>query len=176
MKVDGPTKEEFVWGFRTGMLTFGTRATTSTESLYKALEKKVTGAIRSHGFELFALGAERAGEGPFQRDDQGRAQGEAGHPPRSAADRCHEILKKPEYAELLGAYPFNAGYFMCVKLKGIDANTFRKHLLDKYGVGVIADGEHDIRVAFSAVDVGELEDLFAQMGAAAKDLLEGGSA
>ena len=39
-------------------------------------------------------------------------------------------------------------------------------------MGVIADGTHDIRVAFSAVDVGELEDLFAQMGAAAKDLLE----
>ena len=25
VKVDGPTKEEFVWGFRTGMLTFGRR-------------------------------------------------------------------------------------------------------------------------------------------------------
>jgi hypothetical protein len=61
-----------------------------------------------------------------------------------------------------------------VRLKGIDADTFRKHLLDKYGVGVIADGKHDIRVAFSAVDIGQLEDLFAQMGAAAKDLIGGG--
>ena len=46
-------------------------------------------------------------------------------------------------------------------------------LLEKYGVGVIADGERDIRVAFSAVEASELEDLFAQIGAAAKDLLEG---
>ena len=47
VKVDGPTKEEFVWGFRTGMLTFGTRAATSSEALYQALEKKVSGAIRA---------------------------------------------------------------------------------------------------------------------------------
>ena len=53
---------------------------------------------------------------------------------------------------------------MCLKLKGIDAETFRKHLLEKYGVGVIADGERDIRVAFSAVEAGELEDLFALDG------------
>ncbi len=65
---------------------------------------------------------------------------------------------------------------MCVKLKGLDAETFRKHLLEKYGVGVIADGDRDIRVAFSAVEVGELEDLFALMGTAAKDLLEGNGA
>ena len=47
VKVDGPTKEQFVWGFRTGMLTFGSRAFHSEESLYQALEKKAAGAIRS---------------------------------------------------------------------------------------------------------------------------------
>ncbi len=62
---------------------------------------------------------------------------------------------------------------MCLKLKGIDAETYRKHLLEKYGVGVIADGERDIRIAFSSVEVDELEDLFCLMGAAAKDLREG---
>ena len=56
--------------------------------------------------------------------------------------------------------PFNSGYFMCVKLKGIDAETFRKHLLEKSGVGVIADGERDIRVAFSAVEASEFGGLF----------------
>ena len=50
---------------------------------------------------------------------------------------------------------------MCVKLKGLDAETFRKHLLEKHGVGVIAEGERDIRIAFSSVDVGQLEDLYA---------------
>ena len=36
-----------MWGFRTGMLTFSTRAFFSNEALYQALEKKVAGAIRS---------------------------------------------------------------------------------------------------------------------------------
>jgi len=62
---------------------------------------------------------------------------------------------------------------MCLKLKGIDAETYRRHLLDKYGIGVIADGERDIRVAFSAVDVDELEDLYSLMAAAAQELLSG---
>jgi hypothetical protein len=40
-------------------------------------------------------------------------------------------------------------------------------------VGVIADGDRDIRVAFSAVEVGDLEDLYAVMAAAAAELLDG---
>ena len=174
VKVDGPTKEEFVWGFRTGMLTFGTRAATSTDALYQALEKKVSGAIRatvsncSHAAQSVLVKALSSETIKAERKEKQNIL-------RERALRCHEILKKPEYANYWKPYPFNAGYFMCMRLKGIDADTFRKHLLDKYGVGVIADGAHDIRVAFSAVDVGELEDLFAQMGAAAKDLLEEGT-
>ena len=62
---------------------------------------------------------------------------------------------------------------MCLKLKGLDAETYRKHLLEKYGVGVIADGDRDIRVAFSAVDASEIEDLFSVMATAARELVEG---
>ncbi|HOQ29103.1 MAG TPA: aminotransferase, partial [Armatimonadota bacterium] len=47
IKVDGPTKEDYVWGFRAGMLTFSASAKTSDEVLYRALERKVAGAIRS---------------------------------------------------------------------------------------------------------------------------------
>lgn len=61
---------------------------------------------------------------------------------------------------------------MCLKLKGIDAEAYRKHLLAKYGVGVIADGDRDIRVAFSSVDEGQLEDLYAVLATAARELLE----
>ncbi len=47
VKVDGPTKEKFVWGFRTGMLTFAATAAGDADALYKALETKAAGAIRS---------------------------------------------------------------------------------------------------------------------------------
>jgi hypothetical protein len=59
---------------------------------------------------------------------------------------------------------------MCLKLKSLDAETFRRHLLEKHGVGVIADGEHDIRIAFSSVDENQLEDLYATLAAAAREL------
>jgi len=47
-------------------------------------------------------------------------------------------------------------------------------LLQQYGVGVIADGDRDIRVAFSAADVSELPELYATMAAAARELLDRG--
>ena len=160
-----------MWGLRTGMLTFGTRAFFSTEALYLALEKKVAGAIRSaisncsHPSQSIMAKA-LASETIIAERAQKKGILE------ERANCVHKILDNPEYASYWEPYPFNSGYFMCLKLKGIDSETFRKHLLEKYGVGVIADGEHDIRVAFSAVEASELNDLFAQMAAAARDLKE----
>ena len=59
---------------------------------------------------------------------------------------------------------------MCLCLKHLDAEKYRKHLLEKYGVGVIADGKHDIRVAFSAVQIDQIPDLYATLAQAARDL------
>jgi len=59
---------------------------------------------------------------------------------------------------------------MCLKLKRTASEDYRKYLMDKHGIGVIADGEHDIRVAFSAVELEELPELFNLMADAAKDL------
>jgi len=169
IKVDGPTKEEYVWGFRTGMLTFGTRAAASVDTLYQALEKKVAGAIRS---------AISNCSQPAQSILL-KAMAEPGFPTEIAekydimaarAAKVQEILRDPSFTELWEPYPFNAGYFMLLKLKELDAETYRKHLLEKYGVGVIADGKHDIRVAFSAVDIEELPKLYAVLADAARDL------
>jgi phosphoenolpyruvate carboxykinase (GTP) len=173
VKVDGPTKEEFVWGFRTGMLTFGTRAFFSTEALYQALEKKAAGAIRSAISNCSHL-SQSVLVKALSNDRILAERQEKKEILQERARRVQQILCNPEYAGFWEPYPFNAGYFMCLKLKGLDAETYRKHLLEKYGVGVIADGPRDIRVAFSAVDVGELEDLYAVMAAAARDLLENG--
>jgi len=89
------------------------------------------------------------------------------------AHKVREVLQNPEYAKYWEPYPFNAGYFMCLRLKGINAEQFRKHLLNKFGVGVIADGDHDIRVAFSAVEIEQLPELYQLLAAAARDILEG---
>jgi len=171
VKVDGPTKEEFVWGFRAGMLTFSTRAFLSEESLYNALEKKAAGAIRSAISNCSQVGQSvlakaLSSESILAERAQKKGILEA------RARKVQEIVNAPLYDDLWEPYPFNAGYFMCLKLKGLDAEAYRKHLLDKYGVGVIADGDRDIRIAFSSVDVGQLEDLYSILAAAARDLLE----
>jgi phosphoenolpyruvate carboxykinase (GTP) len=171
VKVDGPTKEQFVWGFRTGMLTFSAAALHNSESLYQALEKKTAGAIRSAISNCSHLAQSVLAKALANPALPGEQQ-EKRDVLEGRAERVHAILASPKFADLWEPYPFNAGYFMCVKLKGIDAETYRKHLLEKYGVGVIADGDRDIRIAFSSVDEGQLEDLYSVLAIAARELLD----
>jgi phosphoenolpyruvate carboxykinase (GTP) len=170
VKVDGPTKEQFVWGFRTGMLTFGSLAFFSDEALYGALEKKAAGAIRSAVSNCSQLGQSVLAKS-MAREEQLAERAQKKALLEARAKRVHQVLCTPEFKNLWEPYPFNAGYFMCVKLKGLDADTYRRHLLEKYGVGVIADGERDIRIAFSSVEEEQLPDLFQVMATAARDLL-----
>ena len=169
VKVDGPTKEDYVWGFRCGMLTFSAHAQSNADGLYRALERKVSGAIRS---------AISSGSQPAQSVLL-KAMSDPDFPTESAqkravlearAKKVQEVLRDPSFADLWEPYPFNAGYFMCLCLKHLDAEKYRKHLLEKYGVGVIADGKHDIRVAFSAVQIDQIPDLYATLAQAARDL------
>jgi phosphoenolpyruvate carboxykinase (GTP) len=171
VKVDGPTKEQFVWGFRAGMVTFATRAFFSDEALYGALEKKAAGAIRSAVSNCSQLGQSVLAKS-MAREEQLAERQQKKAILEARAKKVHQILSAPEFKSVWEPYPFNAGYFMCVKLKGLDAETYRRHLLEKYGVGVIADGERDIRIAFSSVEESQLEDLYKQMAAAARELQE----
>jgi len=169
VKVDGPTKEQFVWGFRTGMLTFSARAALSEEKLYAALEQKVAGAIRSaisncsQPAQSVLSKALASGRVPAEHQEK-RAILEA------RAKEAMRILREGDFSDVWEPYAFNAGYFMCLRLKHLPAETYRKHLLEKYGIGVIADGESDIRVAFSAVEEGELAELYETMAKAAREI------
>ncbi len=169
VKADAATKEDFVWGFRTGMITFSTKAADDA-SLYQALEQKTTGAIRSilsncsHPSQTILAKALGGTTTDAERQENNVIL-------ESRAKKVQKIIAASKFAEYWEPYPFNAGYFMCVRLKGIDAETYRKHLLDRHGVGVIANGDHDIRVAFSGVDEDRLEDLFDVLAAAAGELL-----
>jgi phosphoenolpyruvate carboxykinase (GTP) len=169
VKVDGPTKEQFVWGFRTGMLTFGTKAFLSDGALHQALEKKVAGAIRS-GISNCSHPAQSVLVRAMADPDLAVQQAQKKAVLQARAAKVHEVLAASNYSDVWEPYPFNAGYFMCLKLKGIDAEAFRKHLLAKYGIGVISDGSRDIRVAFSSVDESELESVYTTMAKAAREL------
>ena len=89
---------------------------------------------------------------------------------KSRALKVKEVLKNDKYEDAWNVYPFNSGYFMCLELKSVDAEKLRKHLLSKYGVGVISIGETDLRVAFSCVEEDEIQALFDTIYAGVKDL------
>jgi len=168
VKADGPTKEEYVWGLRTGMLTFGTKAAGDDQALYGALEKKIAGAVRSAISNCSNLAqvvvAKAMAEPTFAEESRQKQQTLEGR-----ARKVKEVLASADFSDVWEAYPFNAGYFMCLKMKG-DAETFRTHVLEKHGVGVIADGAHDIRVAFAGVEEEEVPELFQTLAKAAREL------
>jgi aspartate/methionine/tyrosine aminotransferase len=155
IKVDGATKEDYVWGFRVGFITYASEYPT----ILNALEQKTFGIIRgtisssSHPAQTFVLHALRSADYQTQKREKFEIL-------RNRACKVKQLLDQGEYNEAWDYYPFNSGYFMCLKLKGVKAEALRIHLLEQYGVGVIALGESDVRVAFSCVEEQELKHLF----------------
>ena len=76
------------------------------------------------------------------------------------AKRVKEVVAQKKYQAAWDVYPFNSGYFMCIRLKTVNAETLRRHLLDKYGVGLISIGEYNLRVAFSCLEEEHIQELF----------------
>ena len=70
------------------------------------------------------------------------------------------MLEDPKYKDAWDVYPFNSGYFMCIKLKTVDAEKLRVHILEKYGVGLISIGTKNLRVAFSCLEERDIPELF----------------
>jgi len=167
IKVDGATKEEYVWGFRVGFITFGGLP----ESSLSALEQKVVGNIRStissgpHPSQTFILHALKSEGFQAQKEEKYRIM-------KGRANKVKELLDSGKYGHLLAYYPFNSGYFMCLKLT-VNAETVRQRLLAEYGVGTIALGENDLRVAFSCIEEAGLEDLFDRIYKAVQDVQMG---
>ena len=55
----------------------------------------------------------------------------------------------------------------------MDAERLRVHLLDRYQLGVIATSTTDIRVAFSCLEVEQIEEVFDTIYKGWKDLRSG---
>ena len=89
---------------------------------------------------------------------------------RRRAMKVREVLKDEEFSTLWEAYPFNSGYFMCLKLKKVEAEKLRVHLLDRYGVGTSAMTKWDLRITFSSVEEDKIPHLFKIIAQAVRDL------
>ncbi|MDT8447942.1 MAG: aminotransferase class I/II-fold pyridoxal phosphate-dependent enzyme [bacterium] len=166
LKLDGATKEYYAWGFRTGFLTFGHRA---GEALYGPLEKKVMGAIRA-GISNCTASSQAVVEHILEDAELAADWQSKFEVMKSRALAVKEVLNRPDFKAVLDYYPFNSGYFMCLKLSGVDAEALRMHLLDQYGVGTISINATDLRVAFSCIEAQQVEELFTLIRQAVLDL------
>ena len=166
IKIDGATKEDYVWGFRVGFMTYGIKGG-STE-LYSTLEAKTAGAIRgnisnaANISQSLLLAAFNSGEYAEQKKTKYAIM-----KVRFAAVR--DALENDKYQKYFNALPFNSGYFMCVKLaEGLDGDKIRQILIEKYGIGVI-NLNNVLRIAYSAVASDHIPEMFEGIYNACKD-------
>ncbi|WP_219838473.1 aminotransferase class I/II-fold pyridoxal phosphate-dependent enzyme [Paenibacillus sp. R14(2021)] len=164
IKVDGATKEEYVWGFRVGFITYAT----GSDSILNALEQKTLGIIRAtissgpHPSQTFVLKALQSPEFESQKEEKYAIM-------KGRANTVKRLLDSGRFGNVWSYYPFNSGYFMCLKLN-VDAEKVRTRLLDEYAIGTIALGETDLRVAFSCIEEANLEELFDSIYKAVQDV------
>ena len=168
VKVDGLTKEEYAWGLRVGFVTYGVKG--GNRELYKALEDKTSGVVRgnisnsSHLSQSLFLHALNSGSHGAEKETNKEKI-------RERYVRVKAVFAAhPEYDRYFEALPFNSGYFMCVKLKGLNADRVWELLLNKYSTGVICYSETGLlRIAFASTPTGQVEKLFTNIYSACKD-------
>jgi aspartate/methionine/tyrosine aminotransferase len=168
VKIDGATKEDYVWGFRVGFLTYACRGITAATCA--SLEAKTGGAVRGNISNASHLSQTLVHAG-FSAPDYDSVKLEKFNTLKRRYLKVKNVLRTNEnrYREVFTPLPFNSGYFMCVELKkGLDAETVRQKLLTDYDTGVIALGNL-IRVAFSAVREEAIPQLFENIYGACRE-------
>ena len=168
VKLDGETKEDYVWGFRVGFITFGVK--NGTAALYEALENKTAGAVRGNISNISHL-SQSLLQKVYSSENYDQSKEEKFNILHSRYEKIKSVLADPKYNRYFSALPFNSGYFMCIELKdGLVAEDVRKILLEKYSTGVIVFGNL-IRIAFSAVPEAKIAQLVENIHSACQDYL-----
>jgi aspartate/methionine/tyrosine aminotransferase len=170
IKIDGATKEDYAWGLRTGFVTYGFAG--GNESVFEALEKKTAGCIRGNVSNASHL-SQRLVLKSMADENYEIYKQEKFELLKNRALKIKNVLKNPKFNRGFDVYPFNSGYFMCIRLKDVDAEDLRIHLLDNYGTGLIAIGKKNIRVAFSCLEENDVETLFDIILSGIDDLKKG---
>ncbi|MFC1697093.1 aminotransferase class I/II-fold pyridoxal phosphate-dependent enzyme [Nanoarchaeota archaeon] len=166
VKIDGATKEDYVWGFRIGFITYSYKGMNNDSAA--AFEAKTAGAVRSSITMTSTLSQNLIFEG-MKSSTYNKEKKEIYYLLKSRYDEVKKILKDKKYNEYFEPLPFNSGYFMCIKLKGLDPEKIRQHLLKKYDTAVIALNGI-LRLAFSTVPKSKLRKLYDNIYNACKDL------
>lgn len=172
VKADGPTKEDYVWGFRVGFVTFAGKGLSASHC--EALTKKLYGVIRSSvsssnapGQYLLLKALEYSGY-----DEQKVVYGKK---LESRYRAMKAWLSQGILPACLEPLPFNSGYFMSFLCHGISAEALRIRLLNEKGIGTISMMDKYLRVAFSSVEASDVPELCDEIAKTALALESGGA-
>ena len=167
VKLDGPTKEDYVWGCRVGFITFGFKGAGASHLM--ALADKAAGVVRGTISNASCLSQTlllKTYTSPGYAEQKKQKY-------ETLKERVVEMRKTfkehPEYSESFEIMPFNSGYFMCVRPIGVDPEVLRRELIENYGTGVIVLVGL-VRIAFSAVPTRLIGSLFANIHNAIRKL------
>ena len=168
VKGDAATKEEMVWGFRVGFLTYASKG--FTDAHLDALTKKTLGMIRCSvsncdrpGQSLIVKAIQN---GEHYDEDKARIFSEM----KKRYEIVHKAVSKHKDESVLTPYRFNSGYFMAFDTHGKNAEELRTYLLDKYQIGVINIMGGTLRLAFCSVEQEGLEELIDTVYKAAAEI------
>lgn len=156
VKVDGISKEDYAWGFRIGFITFADYY--KSRAAYSVMEQKVTACIRSSVSSCSRIAQSVFVKAVKDKNYQ-QERDEKFAILRSREKKVAEVVYREEFKKYWDVYPFNSGYFMCLKIKNVPADVVRKHALFRYGLGTIAFGQ-DLRIAFSCMEEKNIEKVF----------------
>ncbi|MBP5401702.1 MAG: aminotransferase class I/II-fold pyridoxal phosphate-dependent enzyme [Treponema sp.] len=166
VKIDGPTKEDFVWGFRSGFLTFANPQ--MTEEQYTALITKLMGIIRSS-----VSCSSTPGQSMLLKAIKDPAIDEQKLELRKVLEERYRIVRdfvNTHKCSILTALPFNSGYFMSFNVKDNKSEELRVKLLNKYGIGTVSIDSKTLRVAFSSIEKDKLVSVYETIYKAAEEL------
>lgn len=173
VKICGATKEFFVWGFRVGFITIGTKGAEheKVEQLYQALEKKLGGTVRATVSNCSSVAQniliKVLEDKSYLQDFKNNF-----NILEERAKCIKEILSDGRYEDVFTPYPFNSGYFMLIRLRGVESEVLRKVLLTKEKIGTISTAKHDLRIAFSCLETKDIAHVFEKIYQTAKTLMQ----
>jgi aspartate/methionine/tyrosine aminotransferase len=167
VKIDGATKEDYIWGFRVGFITYGIKK--GDKELYNALEAKTAGAIRgnisnsSNLSQSLLVAAFNSSKYPLQKQAKYQIM-------KKRYESVINTLQKDKYKEYFTPLPFNSGYFMCLQLRDdLDGEEVRQILIKKYDTGTISIGKI-LRLAYSSVAAADIPELFESIYKACSEI------
>ncbi len=162
VKVDGPTKEDFVWGFRVGFVTFASKGLENVH--YEALYRKLLGAIRS-SVSSCSRPAQSLLIRALKDPQYNRQKLELFNELKLRYQTVKNFLDG-EDCRPLTPLPFNSGYFMTFSFPG-KAEELRVKLLHEMKVGTISMESDFLRVTYAAIDKDNIPSLFTHILSAA---------